>query len=277
MKTFFTRITFRMSARLLIWYWRENSMVAPVSFIWCFDCRKRRMRRGLSPGDCRLEFSEPSKLEDRDRGAGGTLIESISMELTLEVRDLSDGGSQARGEVGWTWRNSNEEGGVVAELSAEVKSRLIDRCAADLPDLSPAICWLVSWSEIFRFGSMEWGALVRRRGIDELSSFSNFIVWPTSFASGSACDGDVTGAGGVMTGCTSRSCMPGITNSGMSLRICDFLLKMLNPSLGVFASGWSLLVAAFWRRHLRRNTTAKTTTKMARARPREAGTSARRR
>lgn len=63
------------------------------------------------------------------------------MELTLAVRDLSDGGSQARGEVARTWRNSDEEGGVVAaELSAEVKSRLIDRRAADLPGLSPAIC-----------------------------------------------------------------------------------------------------------------------------------------
>ena len=86
-ETFRTRRIFNVSALWLIWYCKENSKVALVSFIWCFDWRNNRNNRGLSSGDWRLESRDPSRLEHADRVDGGTLIAKRSIEATLGFRD----------------------------------------------------------------------------------------------------------------------------------------------------------------------------------------------
>lgn len=67
--------------------------------IWCFDCRNRRIKRGLSSGDWRLESRDPSRLETADRVDGGTLIARSSIELELGLRDNGFDGVEASGVV----------------------------------------------------------------------------------------------------------------------------------------------------------------------------------
>lgn len=82
----------------------------------------------------------------------------------------------------------------------------------------------------------------------------------------------IVGVGGVMIGCTNRSCVPGITNSGISFRIRDLLRKILLPfarrdvvGVGVECLRYGRSEGTFPRRHARLATNEMTMMMIAKA------------
>lgn len=99
--------------------------------------------------------------------------------------------------------------------------------------------------------------------------------------SGGTSVGFSVGVGGVIIGCTKRSCVPGITNSGISFRISDLLRNILLPferrsvvGVGVECFRYGCSVGTFFRFHARLATNETTMMIIPKARPSKAVTRA---
>lgn len=271
-----------------MWYCRENSTVAPVSLIWCLDWRNIRNKRGLSSGEWRLEWpDDSSRLDVGDRVDGGTLIERRSMDEPLEVRDTgflcgeleARGGEPelARGETVCIWRSDEVPNKSVDWPRSTLEERRTVILVTDF-DLDWWPGWEVPrWNGVFLLRSKgdELCAL-GERGLGGRFSFSYLTLSPITRCRDDEVLRFVGGDGGMIMGCTNRICVSGMTNSGISLRTNDLLLKtflkllfVCSVVVGCLRYGSSL--GTFRRRHTRRSTTTNTTTMRPRPRPRKAG------